>query len=152
MKSNRMRYLLLFAFGFFQFSLVAQVQVESGLTIEDYVNNVLLGNGVQASNITYSGGSDQLGMLTGAEDSFSIATGLVMSSDVAQNIGCPDNFLICNDCLGTGSSDPDLLAVANSVPPLIGESFSVTSVNDVSDPMNMKTGSIPSSMMFLLFF
>jgi len=49
MKSNRMRYLLLFAFGFFQFSLVAQVQVESGLTIEDYVNNVLLGNGVQAS-------------------------------------------------------------------------------------------------------
>ena len=132
MKSNRMRYLLLFAFGFFQFSLVAQVQVESGLTIEDYVNNVLLGNGVQASNITYSGGSDQLGMLTGAEDSFSIATGLVMSSDVAENLGCPSNFVPCTGCLGSGYSDPDLLAVANSVPPLIGESFSVSSVNDVS--------------------
>ena len=127
-----MRYLLLFAFGFFQFSLVAQVQVESGLTIEDYVNNVLLGNGVQASNITYSGGSDQLGMLTGAEDSFSIATGLVMSSDAAENLGCPSNFVQCTGCLGMGYSDPDLLAVANSVPPLIGESFSVNSVNDVS--------------------
>ena len=103
-----MRYLLLFAFGFFQFSLVAQVQVESGLTIEDYVNNVLLGNGVQASNITYSGGSDQLGMLTGAEDSFSIATGLVMSSDVAENLGCPSNFVPCTGCLGSGYSDPDL--------------------------------------------
>ena len=127
-----MRCLLLLTFGFFQFSLVAQVQVESGLTIEDYVNNVLLGNGVQASNITYSGGSNQLGMLTGAEDSFSIATGLVMSSDAAENLGCPDNFTQCTGCLGMGNSDPDLLAVANSVPPLIGESFSVSSVNDVS--------------------
>ena len=87
-----MRCLLLLTFGFFQFSLVAQVQVESGLTIEDYVNNVLLGNGVQASNITYSGGSNQLGMLTGAEDSFSIATGLVMSSDAAENLGCPEFY------------------------------------------------------------
>ena len=127
-----MRCLLLMLFGFFQFSLAAQVQVESGLTIEQYVNDVLLGTGVQASNITYSGGSEQLGMLTGAEDSFSIPTGLVMSSDAAENLGCPSGFVQCTGCLGMGNSDPDLLAVANSVPPLIGESFSVSSVNDVS--------------------
>ena len=127
-----MRSLLLLTFGFLQFSLVAQVQVESGLTIEHYVNNVLLGSGIQASNITYSGGSEQLGMLTGAEDSFSIPTGLVMSSDAAENLGCPSAFVQCTGCLGSGNSEPDLLAVANSVPPLIGESFSVSSVNDVS--------------------
>jgi subtilisin-like proprotein convertase family protein len=127
-----MRCLLLMLFGFFQFSLAAQVQVESGLTIEQYVNDVLLGTGVQASNITYSGGSEQLGMLTGAEDSFSIPTGFVMSSDAAENLGCPSAFVQCTGCLGNGYSEPDLLAVANSVPPLIGESFSVISVNDVS--------------------
>lgn len=127
-----MRSLLLLTFGFLRFSLVAQVQVESGLTIEHYVNNVLLGSGIQASNITYSGGSEQLGMLTGAEDSFSISTGLVMSSDAAENLGCPSAFVQCTGCLGSGNSEPDLLAVANSVPPLIGESFSVSSVNDVS--------------------
>jgi subtilisin-like proprotein convertase family protein len=127
-----MRCLLLILFGFFQFSLAAQVQVESGFTLEQYVNDVLLGTGVQASNITYSGGSEQLGMLTGAEDSFSIPTGLVMSSDAAENLGCPSDFVLCTGCLGSGFSDPDLLAVANSVPPLIGQSFSVSSVNDVS--------------------
>ena len=127
-----MRSVLLLTFGFLQLSLVAQVQVESGLTIEHYVNNVLLGSGIQASNITYSGGSEQLGMLTGAEDSFSIPTGLVMSSDAAENLGCPSAFVQCTGCLGSGNSEPDLLAVANLVPPLIGESFSVSSVNDVS--------------------
>ena len=39
-----------------------------------------------------------------------------------------DDF--CMDCLG-GGTDADLLAVANSVPPLIGESFTVSSVNDL---------------------
>ena len=34
----------------------AQLEVETGLTLEEYVNDILLGNGIQALNITYQGG------------------------------------------------------------------------------------------------
>lgn len=107
----------------------AQVQVESGLTLEEYVNDILLGDGVEAFNITYTGGASQLGYLTGGENDFSIASGLVMSSDAAVNVACATDF--CGDCLGYDLGDPDLLDIANSVPPLINQSFSVSSVNDV---------------------
>ena len=49
---------------------------------------------------------------------------------MAENLECPTDFLTCDGCLGTGFSDPDLLDIANSVPGMIGESFSVNSVND----------------------
>ncbi len=108
----------------------AQLDVESGLTLEEYVNDILLGSGIQASNISYQGGTNQLGYLTGGDDLFSISSGLVLSCDVAENLECPADFLTCDGCLGNGFSDPDLLEIANSVPDLIGESFSVNSVND----------------------
>ena len=111
-------------------SSTAQLDVETGLTLEEYVNDILLGSGIQASNITYTGGTNQLGYLTGGDDVFSISSGLVLSCDVAENLECPDTFLACDGCLGNGFNDPDLLDIANSVPPLIGQSFSVNSVND----------------------
>ena len=45
----------------------AQLEVETGLTLEEYVNDILLGSGIQASNITYQGGTNQLGYLTGGD-------------------------------------------------------------------------------------
>ncbi len=106
----------------------AQV-ITSGLTLEEYVNDVLLGNGVQATNITYTGGASQLGHMTEGGDTFSVAEGLVLSSDNALNLGCEAGGG-CIDCLGMGFNDADLLSVANSVPPMIGQNFSVSSVND----------------------
>ena len=114
----------------FGFQTQAQLDVETGLTLEEYVNDILLGSGIQASNITYQGGTNQLGYLTGGDDVFSISSGLVLSCDVAENLECPTDFLACDGCLGTGLSDPDLLDIANSVPGMIGETFSVNSVND----------------------
>ena len=110
----------------------AQLEVETGLTLEEYVNDILLGNGIQAFNITYQGGDNQLGYLTGGDDVFSISSGLILSCDVAENLECPDpdELVACDGCLGNGFSDPDLLDIANSVPDLIGGSFSVGSVND----------------------
>jgi len=105
----------------------AQV-ITQGLTLEEYVNDVLLGNGVQATNITYTGGSVQLGYMTDGDGTFSVAEGLVLSTDNSSNLGCEAGA--CTDCLGNGFNDPDLLSVANSVPPLIGENFNVSSVND----------------------
>ena len=111
-------------------ALQAQV-VTSGLTIEEYVNEILLGSGVQATNITYTGGDVQLGHLTGGEGTFSVDEGLVLSTDNALNLGDEDcNTYPCTDCIGNGFNDADLLTVANSVPSLIGENFSVSSVND----------------------
>ncbi|MDA1336260.1 MAG: choice-of-anchor L domain-containing protein [Bacteroidetes bacterium] len=107
-----------------------QLEIETGLTLEEYVNDILLGSGIQASNITYQGGTNQLGYMTGGDDVFSITSGLVLSCDVAENLECPDTFVACDGCLGNGFNDPDLLDIANSVPPLIGQSFSVNSVND----------------------
>lgn len=133
---NRMRSSFLSFFftalvaAFFALPAQAQLQVETGLTLEEYVNDILLGSGIQASNITYQGGTNQLGYLTGGEDTFSLSSGLVLSCDVAENLECPDEFLTCDGCLGNGFNDPDLLDIANSVPGMIGQSFSVNSVND----------------------
>ncbi len=122
---------LIFATSIFGPSIAhAQLEVETGLTLEEYVNDILLGNGIQAFNITYQGGDNQLGYLTGGDEVFSISSGLILSCDVAENLECPDEFLTCDGCLGGGFSDPDLLDIANSVPDLIGGSFSVSSVND----------------------
>ena len=67
----------------------AQIEVESGLTLDEYVNDILLGNGIQAFNITYQGGDEQIGYLTGGDEVFSMYSGLVLSCDVAQNLECP---------------------------------------------------------------
>ena len=106
------------------------MDIDSDFSIEQYVNDILLGEGVEAFNITYTGGASQLGFMTGGEGPLEIPSGLVLSSDAADNISCPPVFNACADCLGDGFNDPDLLTIANSVPPLIGQSFSVSSVND----------------------
>ena len=122
---------VLFAFFGSAFHALGQniPSIETGLSIETYVNDYLLGEGVEAFNITYSGGASQLGVLNGAEEVFSIGEGLVMSSDAAGALVCDLNF--CEDCLGLGE-DQDLLNVANSVPDLIGQSFTVQDVNDIA--------------------
>ena len=110
----------------------AQLLVEQPYTVEEYVSEVLIGNGVTATNITYTGSEEQLGYLTGGEGLFSVTSGLVLSTDHATHLsdpGCNDSQ-VCAGCLGFGT-DADLLNVANSVPPLIEQSFSVSSVNDL---------------------
>ena len=105
-------------------SCFGQVITQPYATVEEYVTNVLLGEGVTVSNITYTGGISQLGLLEEGLGTFSVDDGLMLNTD---NALC---FDACVDCLGAGN-DPDLLNVANSVPPLIGQSFNVSSVNDL---------------------
>ena len=69
--------------------------------------------------------------MSGAEAVFSVGSGLVLSTDNALNLTDPScGTNMCTGCLG-GGIDQDLLNVANSVPPLIGQGFSVSSVNDL---------------------
>ena len=92
---------------------------------EDYVSQVLLGNGVVASEISFTGSPSQIGFVSCGE-ALGISGGLSLHTDHAL---C-DSF--CSDCLGGSLEDVDLLNVANEVPPLIGQSFSVGSVNDLA--------------------
>ena len=110
----------------------AQLLVEQTYTIEQYVSEVLIGNGVTATNISFTGSEEQLGYLSGGEGLFTVTSGLVLSTDHATHLsdpGCADSQA-CIGCLGLGV-DADLLEVANSVPPLIGQTFTVSSVNDL---------------------
>ena len=121
---------VLFAFICISFTSLAQTTDQS-LTIEQYVTDVLVGDGVNVSNITYLGGEEQLGYMSGAEAVFTVGSGLVLSTDNALNLTDPScGTNMCTGCLG-GGTDQDLLNVANSVPPLIGQGFSVSSVNDL---------------------
>ncbi|MCH1576130.1 MAG: choice-of-anchor L domain-containing protein [Flavobacteriales bacterium] len=116
------------------FSLSAQLEVNSTLTPDQYVNDVLLGTGVEATNVQFTGSPTQIGQITGFDvTEFPIEAGLILSTEVANNPaniddGCMDAFI--EDGLEV-SGDADLLDIANSVPPLIGQNFSVTSVNDI---------------------
>ena len=106
----------------------AQMEVTQAMTPTQYVNNVLLGEGVTATNVQFTGSLEQIGYLTDGVG-FSIENGIIMSTDLATNPATCDGAAGCGGCGGAG--DPDLLTVANSVPPLIGQTFTVQSVNDV---------------------
>ena len=94
------------------------------------VDNVLLGGGVVASNHTYQGEASQIGWFDAVNTNLGIDNGIVMCTG--------DIYAL--DPINGGSfpflpnivTDPDLLAVANSVPGMIGQSFSVSSINDVA--------------------
>ena len=111
------------------FGLRAQVVIDQTFSIEEYVNDLLLGTGVTASNITSIGDPVQLAEVSDTSGLFSVESGLVLSS------GDPNRLADCAaDANPTGLSgafsDADLLSVANSVPPLIGQSFTVGGVYD----------------------
>jgi len=94
------------------------------------VDNVLLGGGVVASNHSYQGDSAQIGWFDAINTNLGIFEGIVLSTgdvyalDPVNGGGFP---FIANTV-----TDPDLLAVANSVPGMIGQTFTVSSINDVA--------------------
>jgi gliding motility-associated-like protein len=92
---------------------------------QSLVNNILLGAGVTASNITFTtAGSEpiQLGFFNGVNSNIGLDSGIVMSTGDVNDI-VPGSFV---GGLPLGGADPDLLTLANSVPPLIGQTFSVS--------------------------
>ena len=131
------RFLTLFivfnVFGFFQ--LQAQILIDNAAPYNNHVyliDDVLLGGGVVASNHSYQGDSIQIGYFDGSNSNLGLGSGVVMcTGDI--NLLDP-NFAGFGDFIDVNPpvTDPDLLNVANSVPGLIGQTFSVSSINDVA--------------------
>ncbi|MGB0149609.1 MAG: choice-of-anchor L domain-containing protein, partial [Flavobacteriales bacterium] len=83
----------------------AQITVDQSLTIEQYVNDVLLGEGVTATNISFEGSMEQFGYMTGGLDNgFPIEGGLILSSGNAADAFCAEQG--CIGCNGPAPTDP----------------------------------------------
>jgi gliding motility-associated-like protein len=103
-------------------------------TATHLVNNVLMGNGVQGYNISSYGAVFQRGFFDNGTTAIGMDSGIVMSSGSIANIPTSSGFgastAIFPNTATQGGGDADLLAVAQSVPGLIGQSFSVNSTWD----------------------
>ena len=97
------------------------------------VNNVLLGTGVTASNIVFSQGlinpDAQIGYFNGSNSNLGLDSGIVLSSGNVLD-AMPNSF--AGGFFGGMGNYPDLLNVANSVPPMINQAFVVGGVFDVA--------------------
>tara|TARA_Y100001954_G_scaffold112807_1_gene122172 strand:- start:1107 stop:3146 length:2040 start_codon:yes stop_codon:yes gene_type:complete len=93
------------------------------------VDNLLLGGGIVASSHTFEGDSSQIGFFNAINTNLGIDSGIVMATGGIENL-VPGNINFA--AIPNTVTDPDLLNVANSVPGLIGQSFSVSSVNDIA--------------------
>jgi len=109
-----------------------QITVTTGQTPAQYVNNVLIGSGVTVSNITYTGGANQIGSFNGSATNLGFNGGVVLSSgQVGELVG---TYTTQSD--GTvgvsGVADADLLSVAQSVTSNPNAAF-ITSTTDLSE-------------------
>ena len=107
------------------------------------IENVLLGKGVTAFNFQVYGAPIQYGFFSGGATSIGLDSGLVLNCEDINQLTIPPGLggLIPNVGGNSGSFGPnsmgtatnnDLLSVANSVPGLIGQTFTVSSVNDAA--------------------
>jgi hypothetical protein len=94
-------------------SLFGQVSVDTTMTVEQLVNDVLLGEGIEATNITFNGEpADQVNYQVGrfevASSAFPIAEGVVISTGTVMGIAGGIDFSGNN----TYQDDPDLVAIS----------------------------------------
>ncbi|MDO9186563.1 MAG: choice-of-anchor L domain-containing protein [Bacteroidia bacterium] len=94
-------------------AIKAQLVTSTALTPAQLVQNVLLGGGLTATNITYNGAPTAIGSFIGTSSNIGFAGGVIMASgDIANAIG-PNNSGSQSTDFGTSSSDPDLSAIAS---------------------------------------
>jgi len=126
-----MKSIVLFFCGLMVSSLgFAQITMTSGLTADQAVQ-YLLGPSVAYSNASFTGSGLQLGQLDGlaASANFGIGSGIVLCTDDVVSLtpsGVPGAVT------PNISVEPDLLEVAQSVPPMINQNFTITNVNNVA--------------------
>jgi|GEM_PF-7000886 len=93
----------------------------------EMIFNMLLGEGVLVSNVSTGGSTNQTGLFSDGADDVPFTDGLVLSTGDAATIGGNPQ----NSWQAGVIGDTDLLSIANLVPTLIGQAFSVWEVYDV---------------------
>ncbi len=93
----------------------AQLVIDNTLTPTQMVEDVLLGPGVTATNITFSGTNNQSGYFNGANSNIGIAEGVILSSgNVVTAIGPNNNGGAGNNVGSAGDADLALLSGVTS--------------------------------------
>jgi hypothetical protein len=118
---------------FFQ-PIFAQLTVDNQDPYDDpvyLIDEVLLGEGVTATNHSYMGDEIQIGYFDGSNSNIGLAGGVVLGTG---NISILDPNFFGGGFVNVipAVTDPDLLNVATSVPPLIGQGFSFNVIKDVA--------------------
>ncbi len=99
------------AFALFAVSISGQAQliVDESLTAEEVVASILLGEGVEIFNITYTGDLDQIGSFDANNSNILIADGMIMATGSCTNVIGPNNSGSSTTGGGNfGVNDPDL--------------------------------------------
>jgi gliding motility-associated-like protein len=105
----------------FSFSVNAQLVVDNTMTVEEYVQEVLLGEGVVASNITFNGGAANINVLQVASfnstnANVGIENGIFMASGGVTLGPGPNNSSGLTVDTGLGNfdgDDPDLIDISS---------------------------------------
>ena len=138
---KKSHYILIITFLFSSIAF-AQVQINTNGNYSNpsyLIDNALIGNGVITSNHSFTGDPSQIGFFSdslgiiGMDSGFVLSTGGVDSIGVLgadTSFGMVQDYFLSSDLLG--GSDADLLTIANSVPAIIGQTFIVSSTQDVA--------------------
>ncbi len=97
------------------FTAKAQLTVNSAMTPTQLVQNVLLGSGVTASNITFSGPNAARGEFNGTASNIGFPGGVILATgDISVAVGPNNNGSLSNGGTGTISTDPQLTGIATN--------------------------------------
>ena len=94
----------------------AQFGITNNLTAQQYVEDVLLGSGVQVSNVTFTGSAAQIGKFANGTTAIGLNSGVVMSTGNVLNIDNGGSNTSLSQSMGT-AGDANVLSVAQSINP-----------------------------------
>ena len=126
------RLLPIFAFLMISGWSYGQIVIDDTQTPNDLVFGTLLGEGVTASNIVFTGYPDQIGFFNGVNSNIGLDSGIVLSAGpVSEMVNIAAASYAGNSYNPPGAGDPDLLTIAQSVTtnPSAG---SITATNDAA--------------------
>ena len=117
--SYTLKSLLIFIIIVLDFNqLKAQLHVDTSYTVQYLVQNVLLGNGVNVSNIQFNGGSQSIAKFNGINSNIGLSSGLILSTGSVLDAVGPNNSSSGNAVNGNlGLPGDTNLTILASLPP-----------------------------------
>ncbi len=106
--------LLTLAIGFFMFTATAQLQVQPGVNWQQYLSNLMGGNCVSISNVTYQGPPNAFSYFQDSVSSFGISRGIAISTGNADPaMAFPSGYFASTAFNMPGDSDLQQIFINN---------------------------------------